>query len=108
MSKKSSSPARNPARSRSDGTVVVGDVSHEALEAEWLADFRSEFPQDGRPDGPGWYTVAEMAEDAKCGHETIRRYINRCPAGYWEMVVSFRGQPRRQARFYRVAKAGRS
>lgn len=67
-----------PFRSNSD---VVGTKTHEAIEAEWLADFRS---ARGRPAGEGWMTINEMAQAADVHTENMRKYVHQMPDGYWE------------------------
>jgi hypothetical protein len=85
--------------------VVVGSKSHDAIEAEWLADFKASTVRlPGRPSGTGWLTVMEMATEAGEQVDRMRRWIKSRPEGYWEVaygMIAAAGDCRRAATFYR-------
>jgi hypothetical protein len=91
----------------SQQTKVIGTKTQEAIEAEWVADFRQ---SGSRPEGKGWLTVVEMAAVAGCGVTAMRVFISRQPAGYWSTctgrVRGLSGRPR-AATFYRKAGSSR-
>jgi hypothetical protein len=60
----------------SGGVEVVGTKTHAALESDWLKDFQSSNPH-GRPEGTGWLTPNEMAEQAGVEAQVIRRYLSK-------------------------------
>lgn len=73
MLSRAATPRQNRKHTNSN-VEVVGKKTHAELEADWLNDFNSQRPH-GRPEGPGWLTPTEMAEQAGVDPQTIRRYL---------------------------------
>lgn len=72
--------ARN--RIPSHSTEVVGAKTREALEQDWISHFRENSTKFGRPEGGGWMTIREMADQAGVDRSVIQRYLNKHESNY--------------------------
>ena len=84
---------------------IVGNVPYEKLEADWLKDFQSSNPH-GRPEGTGWLTPTEMAEQAGVEPQVIRRYLSKNKDKYEQAKGTIKlDVGARAVTFFRLAKS---
>jgi hypothetical protein len=72
------------------------------MASEWLNHFKSSSPQ-GRPEGEGWLTRNEMAEQAGVSREVIRGYLEKNEINYEKQQGSIKTETGgTKATFYRL------
>lgn len=81
----------------------MGKKSYEALESDWLNHFKSNEVPKGRPQGTGWFSKDEMANQAGVNTQVIVRYVAKHKNAYETQRGTVpTGAGNRICRYYRL------